>query len=138
MKISIKNLDQDEARTLVAQLGLHAANCRAILANKLANKGEVVLAPTLSRDDDIGNLDMLVAHITELENRLGPSAPTFPTARSSVYPGPTAGRFSAAPSDISPTKKRQTLTEKVLAAKGASSLSELAVRHSVNPADKNE
>ena len=126
-----KNFDQNEAATLQAQLGLHAANLRGLLADGDAKK---FCGPSLVAGDCLGNIDLLVSHITELEQRSGSSCPQFSAGvvqhggtqarpagspysfKSGVFPGASAKSFSNEP---------LTLTEKVLQARGAKSLAEL-------------
>jgi hypothetical protein len=122
-KIDTKNLDEDAARTLVAQLGLHSAGLRSLLAN---SKAETVQPPNLAAGDVIANIDLLVAHVTQLESRLGSNCPQFapgagqvsrlPAAR--AVAGLSAGeRVSASP--------KLSITERVLKARGVGSLEEL-------------
>ena len=71
--ISTKGLDQSEATTLVEQLKLHAANLGGILSKKNGFKTQL---PALS-GDCIEDLNLLTAHVSDLERRIGASAPTF-------------------------------------------------------------
>jgi hypothetical protein len=116
--INTKNLDQDEARTLIAQLGLHAANLRGLLAN---SKAETIQPPKLAADDDIAGIGLLVNHVTDLENRLGGKAPAFnfSAARDAVTSELSVGKL------IAPPLKKLSLTGRVLAARGVGSLSAL-------------
>ena len=119
--INTKNLDQDEARTLIAQLGLHAAQLRGLLSN---GNAETIQPPPLAADDDIAGIDLLVKHITELETRLGGSAPAFNLATRAAFrsqSGSAAGRLDSASSKLS-------LTGRVLKARGVGSLPELRAK----------
>ena len=120
--IITKNLDQDETRKLIAQLGLHAANLRGLLAK---SKGETVQPPKLAAAYDIAGIGLLVSHISDLESRIGSScpqfAPDFQPAGSQAARA-VAGFSAGVGASASP---KLSFTERVLKARGVGSLSEL-------------
>jgi hypothetical protein len=120
-KIDTKNLDEDSARTLVAQLGLHSAGLRSLLSN---GKAEPVKSPALAVGDHLGNIDLLVTHITELESRLGSGCPQFAPGSGQVS-GSQAARPIAGFSAGGSVAASPNLTERVLRARGVESLKEL-------------
>jgi hypothetical protein len=124
-------LDQNELYTLVARLRLHAANLRGLLATSAA---ETISAPNLEKCDDFERLEFLTAHVTELEHRLGDSAPQFQfstTIDAAGGNGPRPAGFGdhkphiLTPGAVSPATKKPTLTEKVLAENGVKTIAEL-------------
>ena len=95
----MKNLpDQTEVAAENASLHLRARSLRAAVFQK---SGEAVSSPQLPQDDALAANAALKSHIADLEQRL-------------------AGNGAAQVSG-----KKRTLTEKVLAARGVSSLAEL-------------
>jgi hypothetical protein len=124
--IDTTTLDKSEAETLFAQLELHAANLRALLA---ASEAEMIRPPALAANDVLGNIPLLSAHINELEHRIGSGCPQFvapPTGatqtRSGVVPRGHSGVGSPGASAKSGVK---TLTERVLAARGVQTIEQL-------------
>ena len=124
-----KNFDQTEAETLQAQLGLHAANLRGLLADGDAKK---FCGPAMVAGDPLANIDLLVEHITKLEQHIGSSCPQFsaglvqhggtqarPDFPSSSFKGGLPGASANFPN------KKLTMTEQVLAARGVKTLEEL-------------
>jgi hypothetical protein len=122
--INTKNLDQDEARTLIAQLGLHAAQLRGLLAN---SKGETIQPPKLAADDDIAGIPLLVKHISDLESRLGSNCPQFAPGSGQVA-GSQAARTVAGLSAGERVSASPNFTERILKARGVGSLKELQTK----------
>jgi len=110
--IGTATLDQGEAQALLARLVDHAASLRGLC---LAAEGKAIISPGLSNkgEDIFADIAALEIHIRELEGRIGDTAPAF--------------NFS--PSTAVNVSSKQTLTEKILAAKGVAKLADLP-RHS--------
>ena len=121
--INTKSLDEGETRILIAQLGLHAANLRGLLAK---SNGETIQPPKLAAGVDIADIDLLVNHISDLESRLGSNCPQFVPGSGQVS-GSQAARagvgFSAGVGASASPKL--SLTARILQAKGVTSLEEL-------------
>jgi hypothetical protein len=108
-KIMAHGASEDEVRTAVDQLGLHAANLRGILAT---TEGETIQAPALNakcygREGHLTKAVSIFEHITELEHRLGDAAPKFqfsnspPTSSMTAAPESTANITAGEPPKIS-------------------------------------
>jgi hypothetical protein len=130
----LNSLDQADALALRSRLQLHAANLRGLLHTA---EGQFVSPPALTADGDaLADIPKLEAHITELEAKLGGTAPSF----SEAAPASKPSKAPAFPpfADTGKGGKKMTLTEKVLAAKGAKSLAELSEREAMRPTDIND
>jgi hypothetical protein len=124
--INTKNLDQDEARTLIAQLGLHAANLRGLLAN---SKAETIQPPKLAAGDDIAGIGLLVSHISDLESRLGSSCPQFAPDSGQVSGSQAARAVAGFSAGVGATASpKLSFTERILKARGVGSLKELQTK----------
>lgn len=114
MKTDTSHFDQDDMLELRDELITHTGHLRALI---YASDGTAITQPVLATkyEDIFDDVDLLETHRAELEARLGAAAPNF-----NFTPK------SAAPTEqTKPAAKKQTLTEKILAAKGVKTLAEL-------------
>lgn len=123
-------LGQDEARTLIAQLGLHAANLRGLLA---ASEAETLHPPKLN-GDEYAQIELLTAHVNELEHRLGDAAPKFQFSTAlrpggAAAPGSGLRESTTNPGAASKSAAKVNATAQVLAAKGCTTIAELTAKH---------
>jgi|ERR1039458_1029148 hypothetical protein len=121
--IITKNLNQDQAQTLIAQLGLHAANLRGLLAY---SKAETIQPPKLAAGDEIASIGLLVSHISDLESRLGSNCPQFAPGAGQVAGSPAARAVAGFSAGVGASASpKLSFTERVLRARGVESLSAL-------------
>jgi hypothetical protein len=114
----LKALDETDTRVLRDRLQLHCANLRGLVHT---TQGQLLTRPKLSADGDVlSDIRTLEAHASDLESRLGTSAPIFSAARDAVTQSESSvGKLNSPPS------KKLSLTERVLKARGVGSLSAL-------------
>lgn len=139
----LTKLDQQDFTVLQAQLNLHATRLGAILS---AQEGEAIQPPKLIVGGLGENIEALVNHIAELEHRIGASCPQFQfpagiktsgeAARPARVPGTSTGATGAGLEPGASSTKKQTLTEKVLAARGVKTLGELTAKMADVPHDE--